>query len=168
MNDELLAFLISFALLSIPGWMLLFMGLKTRREARLREDREHTRTTGVIVDHVRKTMRVGRNGGTRVLWKPVVEFSAEGQSYHLEYDNYMDREKHPVGKAVDILYDVGDPTRFHLDEDPMFLRHGGAVPIGILWIIGSAVFTLVVVMLTFGESSDIGHLWRSAADAFNR
>ncbi len=168
MKDWGFAFLLSFALLSIVGWILLFMGIRSRREARLREDTEHTRTTGVIVDHVRKTIRTGRNGGSRVFWKPVIEFSAEGQDYHLEYGNFMDREKYPVGKTIDILYDVSDPSRFHLEEDPMFLRHGGAVPLGIIWIIGSAVFVFVIVAVVFNESMDIRALWQSLSDVLNR
>lgn len=169
MNDmiNMITFLLSFALLSIAGWILLIMGIRSRREARLRENTEHTRTTGVIVDHVLKIARTGRNGGSNIYYKPVVEFSAEGQDYHLEYGNTMNREKYPVGKTVDILYDVSDPTHFHLEEDPVFLRHGGAVPIGIIWIIASAVFVYVVVTVVYGERIDFGPLWQSIADTFN-
>ena len=169
MNDmiNMITFLLSFALLSIAGWILLIMGIRSRREARLRENTEHTRTTGVIVDHVLKIARTGRNGGSNIYYKPVVEFSAEGQDYHLEYGNYMDHEKYPVGKTIDILYDVSDPTHFHLEEDPMFLGHGGAVRIGILWIIASAVFVYVVVTVVYGERIDFGPLWQSIADTFN-
>ena len=112
MNDmiNMITFLLSFALLSIAGWILLIMGIRSRREARLRENTEHTRTTGVIVDHVLKIARTGRNGGSNIYYKPVVEFSAEGQDYHLEYGNYMDHEKYPVGKTIDILYDVSPST----------------------------------------------------------
>ena len=94
MSSSLFTFLLSFALLSIMGWIILYMGVRSRREARLREDTEHTRTTGVIVDHVRKVIRTGRSGGSHVFWKPVIEFSAEGQDYHLEYGNIMNREKY--------------------------------------------------------------------------
>lgn len=168
MSSSLLAFLLSFALLSIADWIILYMGVRSRREARLREDTEHTRTTGVIVDHVRKVIRTGRSGGSHVFWKPVIEFSAEGQDYHLEYGNIMNREKYPVGKTVDILYDVSVPTHFHLEEDPMFLRHGGAVPIGIIWIIASAVFVYVVVMVVYGERIDFEPLWQSIVGIFHR
>ena len=66
MSSSLLTFLLSFALLSIMGWIILYMGVRSRREARLREDTEHTRTTGVIVDHVRNVIRTGRSGGSHV------------------------------------------------------------------------------------------------------
>ena len=165
---SIITFLLSFALLSIVGWILLIMGIRSRREARLREDTEHTRTTGVIVDHVLKVLRRGRNGGSSIYYKPVIEFTAEGQGYCLEYGNYMDHEKYPVGKTVDILYDVSDPTHFHLEEDPMFLRHGGAVRIGIIWIIASAVFVYVLMTVGYGERIDLGPLWQSIADTFHR
>ena len=170
MNDmaSIITFLLSFALLSIVGWILLIMGIRSRREARLREDTEHTRTTGVIVDHVLKVLRRGRNGGSSIYYKPVIEFTAEGQGYCLEYGNYMDHEKYPVGKTVDILYDVSDPTHFHLEEDPMFLRHGGAVRIGIIWIIASAVFVYVLMTVGYGVRIDLGPLWQSIADTFHR
>ena len=49
----------------------------------------------------------------------------------------------------------------------MFLRHGGAVRIGIIWIIASAVFVYVVVTVVYGERIDFGPLWQSIADTFN-
>ena len=168
MNDTLFTFLLSFALLSIMGWIILFSGILSKRKARLREDAEYTRTTGIIVNHAPKVISTGRTGASKIFWKPVIEFSAEGQDYHLEYDHTMDRDKYPVGKTVDILYDVSDPTHFHLEEDPEFLRPGGDVRIGIIWIIASAVFVYVVLTVVYGERIDFGPLRQVIVDLFHR
>ena len=80
----------------------------------------------------------------------------------------MDRDKYPVGKTVDILYDVSDPTHFHLEEDPEFLRPGGDVRIGIIWIIASAVFVYVVLTVVYGERIDFGPLRQVIVDRFHR
>jgi len=47
---KMLAF---FAATSWVAWMLLIMGLQTKRESRRRNETEHTRTTGTIVDYAR-------------------------------------------------------------------------------------------------------------------
>lgn len=43
--------LIYFIMCSFVAWPLLFAGIGTRRDARRREERENTRTTGVIVGY---------------------------------------------------------------------------------------------------------------------
>ena len=145
-----LKMLVFFAAASLFAWPLLFMGIGTRRDVRRRNETEHTRTTGVIVDYVSKTFRTGRSG-TNTYWKPVVEFTAEGQAYHLEYANMMNQERSPVGTRVDILYDVSDPTRFHLEADPVFVSPGsGAIKYALIWIIASAVLTVLLAVFVGG------------------
>ena len=81
---------------------------------------------------------------------------------------YLSREKYPTGKTVDILYDVGDPTRFHPEGDTMFLRHGGAVSTGVIWLLASAVFVHVVTTAFYGGRIDFRPLWQSVADISHR
>ena len=153
-----LKMLVFFVVASFVAWPLLIIGLQQRRESRERNEIEHTRTTGVIVDYVRGTFRTGR-GGVSTYWKPVVEFTAEGQKVRAEYENRMDQEQFPVGKAVEILYDVSDPTRFHLEEDPVFISGGaGAIRYALIWIIGSAVLTVLLAVFVGGLSVDFRYL----------
>lgn len=160
MSEMGLKMLMYFAATSFVAWILLFTGLSTRRDCRRRSEQEYTRTTGVIVDYAQKVMRSGRNG-TRVYWLPVVEFTAEGQSVHREYENSMDREKFPVGASVEILYDVNRPERFHLADDPVFLAPGqGAIRISILWILASAALTVFLTVFVGGARFDLRHLFR--------
>ena len=90
----LLKMLAFFATTSWVAWMLMFVGFQTKRESRQRSETEHTRTTGTIIDCARGEHRSGRRG-VYVYWKPVVEFMAEGENYHTEYPNRMDRDKFP-------------------------------------------------------------------------
>ena len=155
-----LKMLFFFAVASFAAWPLLFAGIGTRREVHLRNETEHTRTTGTIVDYVRGTYRAGRNGG-HTYWKPVVEFRAEGQSYRLEYANRMNKDQYPAGTSVDILYDVSDPSHFHLESDPVFTSPGsGAIKIALIWIIASAVLTVVLAVFVGGARFDFNHFLR--------
>ena len=142
----ILKMLFFFAAVSFPAWFLLSAGLGTRRDSRRRSKRERRRATGVIVGYVRGRVRSGKSGGV-AYWKPVVEFSAEGQSFHQEYPNMMDRERYPVGKEVDILYDGDDPARFHLAEDPVFTDPGGgAIRIALIWIAATAALDVALAV----------------------
>ena len=97
---------------------------------------------------------------TGTYWKPVVEFEAEGQKYRLEYENGMDRDRFPVGMAVDILYAVSDPSRFHLADDPVFLDPGGgAIRISIIWIVVSAALAIALAVFVGGARPDLHRLW---------
>jgi len=153
---KLLAF---FAATSWVAWMLMFVGFQTKRESRQRSETEHTRTTGTIIDYARGEHRSGRRG-VHVYWKPVVEFLAEGQKYRAEYPNRMDRDKFPIGTEVEILYDVSDPLRFHLEADPVFEDPGGgAIRLSIIWIAACAVLTLLLAVFVGGLRIDFRYLW---------
>ena len=84
--DIELKMLFFFAVTSFIGWIMLFTGIGTRRDVQRRNDRERARTTGTIVDYVRKVRPMGRS--TRVSWHPVVEFTADGERCRLEYDGW--------------------------------------------------------------------------------
>ena len=156
----ILKMLVFFAVSSLTGWLLMFMGFQTRRETRQRRETEHTRTTGTIVDYARGEHRSGRSG-VYVYWKPVVEFTADGRKCRAEYPNRMDRERFPIGTEVDVLYDVSDPQRFHLEDDPVFADPGsGAIRIGAIWIIGCAALTLILAVCVGGYRVDFAGLWR--------
>ncbi len=145
-----LKMLLFFCVASLFAWPLLFAGLGTRRDSRRRSETEHTRTTGVIVDYARGSFSSGRSAGNGY-WKPVVEFTADGQAYRLEYPNMMNRDKYPAGTKVEILYDVSDPTRFHLEADPVFTSPGaGAIRIALIWIILSALLTVALAVFVGG------------------
>ena len=163
-----LEMLIFFAATSWIAWMFLFMGLQTKRTSRLRREVEHTRATGTIVDYARGEQRSGRSG-VLVYWKPVVEFTADGQAYRAEYPNRMDRDRFPIGTQVEILYDVSDPSHFHLEMDPVFTDPGGgAIMISILWIIACAVLTLLLAVFVGGLRIDFNGLWHRLGRSFRR
>lgn len=146
----ILKMLFFFAVASFPAWFLLVAGIQTRRESRIRNEVEHTRTTGVIVDYVLRHINRGRGGGYSY-WRPVVEFTAEGESFRLEYENRMDKNAYPVGKSVDILYDVSDPSHFHLAEDPVFTDPGGgAIRLSLIWIFGAVVLDIILAVFVGG------------------
>lgn len=150
--------LVFFAAVSFTAWILLFTGLSQRRESRRRNEQEHTRTEGRIVEYVRGESRTGK-GRAVIYWKPVVEFTAEGEKYRAEYENGMDRERFPVGEAVDVLYDVSDPRRFHLEADPVFISGGaGAIRISVIWIVASAVLTVALAVFVGGATVDFRHI----------
>lgn len=161
---KMLAF---FAATSWVAWMLLIMGLQTKRESRQRNETEHTHTTGIIVDYARGEHRY--RSGARVYWKPVVEFTADGQKYRVEYPNGMDKDKYPAGSEVDILYDVSNPSQFHLEADPVFTDPGGgAIRISIIWILISAVLTILLAVFVGGLRINIGELWYRVRLFFHR
>ena len=147
-----------FAASSYIAWILLFVSLGQRRESRRRGEREHTRTTGTIVDYVRQESPGGK-GGARAYWRPVVEFTAEGEHFRLEYEDAMNPERFPAGETVDILYDVSDPSRFHLEADPVFISGGGgAIRVSVIWILISAALTVALAVFVGGARIDLRHV----------
>ena len=163
-----LKMLFFFAAISWIAWVLLFVGLQTKRESRQRSETEHTRTTGIITEYVRGENRHGK-GGVSVYWKPVIEFTADGRRVRAEYPNRMDRDRFPIGTEMDILYDVSDPLRFHLEQDPVFTDPGGgAIRISLIWIAASAVLTVLLAVFVGGMSMDIRPLWHRLRMLFRR
>ena len=87
-------------------------------------------------------------------------FNADGQEYRAEYPNRMDRERFPIGAQVEILYDVSDPSRFHLEADPVFADPGGgAIRIGLISILACAALTLLLAVFVGGLRIDFRRLW---------
>lgn len=159
--------LLFFAASSWIAWVLLITGLHSRKELRQRNEVEHTRATGTIVDYARKE-RYGK-GGVSVYWKPVVEFTADGQKRRAEYENWMDKDKYPVGTEVDILYDVSNPSRFHLEADPVFTDPGGgAIRISLIWILLSAALTIALAVFVGGATFNFHQLWWDIKTVFGR
>lgn len=156
-----------FAVCSFAAWFLLFAGIGTRRDARRREERENTRATGVIVGYAPHEFRTGRRGGT-TFWRPIVEYTAEGQSYREEYENSMDRAQFPEGTSVEVLYDVSAPGHFHLEADPVFIHKGaGAIRVALIWILASAALTVFLAVFVGGARFDWDGTVRHAQQFFN-
>ncbi len=160
-----------FAVASFLAWPLLFAGIGTRRDARRREEREYTRTTGVIVAYVRREIGMERRPkglasqrpeglasrrGTVASWRPIVEYTAEGQLYRQEYDGQMDRNRFPEGLNVEVLYDVNAPEHFHLEADPVFIHKGaGAIRFALVWILASAALTIILAVFVGDARPDL-------------
>jgi len=156
-----------FAVCSFAAWFLRFAGIGTRNNAKSREDRENTRTTGVIVAYVPHETRTGRRG-SMVSWRPIVEYTAEGQSCRGEYENPMDRAQFPEGVSVEVLYDVSAPDHFHLEADPVFIHKGaGAIRVALIWILASAVLTVLLAVFVGGARLDLDGTARHARQFFN-
>ena len=165
--DIELKMLFFFAVTSFIGWIMLFTGIGTRRDVQRRNDRERARTTGTIVDYVRKVRPMGRS--TRVSWHPVVEFTADGERCRLEYDGYTDREQFPLGMELEILYDVSDPSHFHLEANPVYTNNGAtAIRVAVIWILASAALTLILAVFVGGYRFDLNYTWHKIQRFFSR
>lgn len=121
-----------FAAISAAGWILLIVGLALRRWQSRRQEQERTRATGTVVAHA---------AGRGRFCSPVIEFTADGQVIRQPCRGAYDREKCPVGQAIDVLYNADDPTRFHPDTaeaaDPCRILIG----VGVAWIAFSVVLS---------------------------
>ena len=143
MSDEVF-YLILFLGWSLIGWIFVGVAVHTKRYQQRKEETERTPVTGEIVDVVKKVHRSGR-GVTVTYYVPVVEFTANQQTYRLENENgSREKEKIVTGKSVDILYDEHDPTHFHLTEDDANeVSSGSLMRFGLILIGGAAVLDLV-------------------------
>ena len=155
--------LLFFGVSSLLGWIMLFTGISSRREQRRREEYERTRATGRIVDYVRRDRR-GRYGNVTT-YRPVIEFVADGDPVRKEYENAMIPEAHPVGEEVEVLYNISDPTRFHLESDQAFSEGAGNLArFGAIVIALAAVLTLVMAVFVGGlDLGQLGHHTRLVA-----
>ncbi len=150
MSEMWIKILMFFAISSGFGWVLLLIGFSTRRSIRRRNDIERCRTAGTVSGY-KTAETVSSRGGKRTVYRMTVDFTADGRAMSLEYENSMDREKFPPGTPVEVLYDMDDPTHFHLEEDPVFQTEGGrAVQIGAIWILAAAALTLALAVLVGG------------------
>ena len=157
MEDIQTKMAVFFVASSFTAWILLFVGIGQRRETRRRNEEEDRRTTGRIVDYALTRTNKGRRGGSSIsLWKPIVEYMVDGQTYRTEYEDAMNREQFPVGETVDICYDPREPARFHLAEDPVFIDGGGgAIRLSLIWILACAALTVTLAAFAGGVSVDL-------------
>ena len=157
MDKMIFKILICFAVFSSIGWMILFLGISTRRDKRKRDMFERTCTTGRIVGYVERKSDAGKYIAAHS-WCPMVEFTVFGQKYTLEYDGALDMKKWPAGSDVTVGYDGNDPAHFHLEEDFTYTNGGSnAIRIGIIWILCAAVATLTLAVLV-GDMS-LKEMW---------
>jgi len=95
----------------LVGAVFLAVGIGMRRSRRLSEERLRARSSGTVVEVVRRT------NGDSVSFYPIVEFEADGRRVSLESDSGGGRKRHYEGQSVEVLYDPDDPTRFRLEGD---------------------------------------------------
>jgi len=148
MDERLMTALVVFALFSLGGWAVIWIGVKGNIEARRRGEREHSRTSGKVVRLVSREHRYGRHN-RRTFWYPVVAFYAEGRAYELESKDGLWADAVAEGDEVELLYDADDPSRFHLE---MFgesdARSGGhLIRFGIAWVIVAVVVAVLIAKL---------------------
>ena len=151
--------LIPFLLLSAIGWILVIAAVGMRRRWRKREEIERARTSGTIAgDPEEKPVRDRRRR------RPVVEFTAEGHEYRLEYPKKEDPAVYPAGAPVEVLYDPDDPTHFHLEDDQAEMRSRRIrLYVGLAWILISALALPALSFLAHGGLPDTAQRLRRGA-----
>lgn len=145
--------LIVFAFTSVFGWVLVGMGLSSRRQWRQRDETETLPAEAVVVDHIEKKSS-GR--GRTSYHLPVVRYTVDGTEYLETFEFAYDPKDLPVGTALRVLCDPRDPARFHPDLQE--LRHGSThtlMTVGLIWILLSALFVLVMNSISSGYGLDI-------------
>ena len=142
MSDQMLS-LIMFLCLSLVGFILIGVSLYTKRYQRKKEERETVLVLGRIVGRARKVNSAGR-GRPVVYWVPVIAYLASGEMFELENENGTRNEQEiEIGKQVDVMYDPGDPKRFHLTEDDANEKGSDSLMRwGLIWVICAALLTL--------------------------
>ena len=140
-------YLTIFLVWSLMGFILIGVGIHTRRYQRKKEMTERTSVPGRIVDSVRKIHRAPRSRPS-AYYVPVIEFTFGGQTYRLENENgKRDPDAIEIGKAVVVMVDPEDPMRFHLAEDDANEKGADSlIRYGVIWIAGAAVFEIVCMV----------------------
>lgn len=135
--------LILFLGCSLTGWIFVWVALYTKRYQEKKEQNERALASGQIVDLAEKVNTAGRGRPVRY-YVPVVAFEANHQTYRLENENgYRDKDKIILEKPVDVMYDPGDPTHFHLTEDDANETSSHSLlRLGLVIIGGAAVLTV--------------------------
>lgn len=160
MSEMMSKALFFFAVSSLFGGVILFAGIISYRGKRRREDRERTRTTGRIVEYIRKESHSSRTDSI-VYYVPVIDFTADGERICREYENRLSPEEHPVGEVLDVLYDISQPEHFHLESDPAYRRGAGNLMlVGFIWIVLAILLTAVLAIFVGGVTIDPGVLRR--------
>ena len=164
MSEIVRKMLVFFGVSSLFGWIFVFVGISARREQRRREESEHTRASGVVVEYT-DGERHGKHG-PYVIHRPVIEFTADGAKVRKTYENSLKQEEFPVGTEVEVLYDVNDPARFHLESDLAFSRgSGNLMKIGLVWVLLAALLTFALAIFVGGWRPDISHVGRDVKRA---
>jgi len=159
MNEMLTKMLQFFGLSSLFGWIILVSGIRSRREQRRRELFEYNRAMGHIAEYAAKE-KTGKYG-KYIVYCPIVEFTANGRLVRREYENNLNRDDHPVGTEVAVLYDMCQPEHFHLESDLAFARGAGnLIKIGLIWIVLAAALTLALAVFVGGLHLDLRNMVR--------
>lgn len=139
--------IVGFALLSLGGWICLFVGLGKRRRRQALEEARRGHATGQVV------ALAGRA-------KATVAFTAEGRLYSLE----AGAEGLAVGDSVEVRYDPDDPARFHIErDDTPGLDGRGLVRAGVAWIAVAAVLAAGITALPRRQQFILEHALRDIA-----
>lgn len=75
-------------------------------------DQNGETTTGIVVSLAESS---SSEGGCCV-YSPVIEFSANGQTYTFEGDNASDPPAYQVGEQVNVIYDPADPDTAQINK----------------------------------------------------
>ena len=141
-------YLTIFLVLSLMGFVLIGVGIHTRRYQRRKEMTERTSVPGRIVDRIMKTWHAGGRSHSVTYYVPVIEFTFAGRKYRLANENGLrDPAAIVIGKAVVVMVDPEDPARFHLAEDDANEKGADSlIRYGLIWIAGAAVFEIVCMV----------------------
>ena len=71
-----------------------------------------TTTTGTVV----RLEESNSSEGGCCVYSPVIEFSANGQTYSFEGDNASDPPAYKAGEVVDVIYDPSDPNTAQINK----------------------------------------------------
>ena len=141
-------YLTVFLVWSLMGFILIGVGIHTRRYQRRKEMTERTSVPGTIVDRLRKVYHAGGRSRHVTYYVPVIEFAYGGRQYRLANENGpRDPDAVGIGQAVVVMIDPEDPTHFHLAED--LSNEKGAeslIRFGLIWIAGAAVLEIVCMV----------------------
>ena len=134
------------ALACLPGFIFIGVGIHEIILFRTKQKRETARAVGKVVCFETRMNRTGKyRNVVHVHDSPVVEFSVDGTTVRHKSDIEYGENTFEVDEIVHLLYDPGDPSRFHLEKGfRRLLSSGGTlIAVGIAWI----VLTCVLVVL---------------------
>ncbi|MBQ6374791.1 MAG: DUF3592 domain-containing protein [Clostridia bacterium] len=111
MNDNGLFILMFTGIWCLVGGIFLCVGIAMRRRWLLKDERMRARSSGTIVEVVRRTSRDSAS------FYPIVEFEADGRRISLESSSGGGRKRYYEGQAVEVRFDPDDPTCFEIEGD---------------------------------------------------
>ena len=136
MTEQLITAIGLFAIVSIGGWAVLYIGLKGNIESKKRFEQERAHASGRVVGLIPREHRYGRRNRT-TFWHPVVSFIVDGREYKIERKDGLYKGDVAVGDEVEVRYGSDDPTHFHLGSYPESDRRSSKslMCFGIVWIL---------------------------------